>query len=1007
MYCRAVLVSGVLATRKPPDLGCSKILLIMLLSQVLRPMMRRDGCERSWWGLNLVQIKVFLRHRARGYAKKVPVVTSFGVYFRRNGRLRGKKLCVSLHYSMWSRFYIPFFLLFSGHNLSAQEVPLIRHFSPSDYRAQNQNWSLAQSEQAGWMYAGNNRGLLEFDGSRWGVFSMPENQTVRSVATGKKGEVFCGGFAEFGYWETDTNGRLAYQSLSRGIQAKHLDKEEIWHILVTKDFVLFQSFSTIYKYDYQKVTILQPPGAIMFAREVQGRVLVPVIERGIYELLPDNTFRLMAGTEILSNAIVQFMVPDPQGGIWVGTTNQGMYQVGSGYCRVWNGPLNSAFRQHQLNKAVALRRGGWAIGTILNGVYILDAQGQLQYHINYENGLQNNTVLALCEDRDGNLWVGLDKGIDLVALRAPMTVFSDQAGVIGAVYSAAQHNGRLYVGTNQGVFVRKNQTFELVKGTQGQVWQLQVFDNQLLCGHNTGTFRIDGYSAANISNVTGGWCTVAMPDRPDLLIQGTYTGLVVFKRSPAHGWAYSHKIDGFGEPLKKIAFDTAGNLWGVHPNKGLFRLRLDSDKRKISAFKKFSRADGLPSEYQLDMAQIGHELVLDAHTHPLKMVDSLGQVSFRPVGEVHYRHKWLPGKGSDYFVVDSSGVEWHSGGQAFPLPVALTPNFENIVALNDNQYLFCQESGYMLLDKNSLPSGVNDVSGSCAIRWIRGANGQVYLPDNRDQVFPYKQNSLTIHFAAPFFEHAPLFSWRLDGFSDQWSPMQPNAEKEFINLPPGHYVFRVRSNSGSAEASVAFRISAPWYGTWWAFGALAALFLSVFALIERFSQMRLIRQQARLETDKQMELSRQRLSAEREKLTLEVDTKSRELSNAALNLIRKNEALQHLRSELLQAGNDAKALAKMARMIDAHLEGDHDWEVFQESFNQVHDDFFKRLMGAYSDLTPGDLRLAAYLKMNLSSKEIAPLLNISVRGVENKRYRLRKKIGLPEDANLTEFIMGF
>ena len=61
----------------------------------------------------------------------------------------------------------------------------------------------------------------------------------------------------------------------------------------------------------------------------------------------------------------------------------------------------------------------------------------------------------------------------------------------------------------------------------------------------------------------------------------------------------------------------------------------------------------------------------------------------------------------------------------------------------------------------------------------------------------------------------------------------------------------------------------------------------------------------------------------------------------------------------------------------------------------------------FPELTPGDLRLAAYLKMNLSSKEIAPLLNISVRGVENKRYRLRKKLGLAEEANLAEFILSF
>ena len=142
-------------------------------------------------------------------------------------------------------------------------------------------------------------------------------------------------------------------------------------------------------------------------------------------------------------------------------------------------------------------------------------------------------------------------------------------------------------------------------------------------------------------------------------------------------------------------------------------------------------------------------------------------------------------------------------------------------------------------------------------------------------------------------------------------------------------------------------------------------------------------------------------------LALEVENKTRELSNAAFNLIRKNTALQHLKEDLLSSDKDAASLRKIVRRIEEHLEGDHDWEIFEESFNRVHDDFFVRLLHDFPDLTPGDLRLAAYLKMNLASKEIAPLLNISVRGVENKRYRLRKKIGLPEEANLTEFILNF
>jgi DNA-binding CsgD family transcriptional regulator len=81
--------------------------------------------------------------------------------------------------------------------------------------------------------------------------------------------------------------------------------------------------------------------------------------------------------------------------------------------------------------------------------------------------------------------------------------------------------------------------------------------------------------------------------------------------------------------------------------------------------------------------------------------------------------------------------------------------------------------------------------------------------------------------------------------------------------------------------------------------------------------------------------------------------------------------------------------------------------MFENLFDQAHENFFRRLKLAYPDLTPSDFRLCAYLRMNLSSKEIAPLLNISIRGVEEKRYRLRKKLNLTADQNLTDFIIGF
>ncbi|HNX78751.1 MAG TPA: LuxR C-terminal-related transcriptional regulator, partial [Prolixibacteraceae bacterium] len=87
-------------------------------------------------------------------------------------------------------------------------------------------------------------------------------------------------------------------------------------------------------------------------------------------------------------------------------------------------------------------------------------------------------------------------------------------------------------------------------------------------------------------------------------------------------------------------------------------------------------------------------------------------------------------------------------------------------------------------------------------------------------------------------------------------------------------------------------------------------------------------------------------------------------------------------------------------------EGNSDWEFFQEAFNKADRDFLKKLKEAHPLLTPNDLKLCVYLRLNMSSKEIAPMLNISPQSVEIKRFRLRKKLELDHEQNLTEYILN-
>jgi len=130
-----------------------------------------------------------------------------------------------------------------------------------------------------------------------------------------------------------------------------------------------------------------------------------------------------------------------------------------------------------------------------------------------------------------------------------------------------------------------------------------------------------------------------------------------------------------------------------------------------------------------------------------------------------------------------------------------------------------------------------------------------------------------------------------------------------------------------------------------------------------------------------------------------------------MQVTQKNEALYDLKEQLKHISQkvnpDAqKYLQKLIKNIERNTSQKEDWEKFELHFDQVYENFTKRIREKYPNLTPNDIKLCAYLRMNLSTKEIAPLLNISIRGVEISRYRLHKKLNMPQNENLIDFMMN-
>tara|TARA_B100000929_G_C15438017_1_gene397047 strand:- start:560 stop:1036 length:477 start_codon:yes stop_codon:yes gene_type:complete len=156
---------------------------------------------------------------------------------------------------------------------------------------------------------------------------------------------------------------------------------------------------------------------------------------------------------------------------------------------------------------------------------------------------------------------------------------------------------------------------------------------------------------------------------------------------------------------------------------------------------------------------------------------------------------------------------------------------------------------------------------------------------------------------------------------------------------------------------------------------------------------------------KNLEAEQEIIQLRNEKLEQDMANKNRELAVSTMSLIKKNEFLTSIKEKLKNSGDTAK-VKSVIKTIDKDISEEDNWKFFKKAFSNADKDFFKKVKAKHPELTSNDLKLCAYLRLNLSSKEIAPLLNISVKSVEIKRYRLRKKMELDREVNLTDYILS-
>jgi hypothetical protein len=949
-------------------------------------------------------------------------------------------------------------LMMSRVDVSAQSMvsglPFVRNFQTVEYKAGIQNWDIAQDKR-GILYIANNFGLLEYDGHRWHTYGVNKGTKVRSVAIDKRGRIYVGCQGDFGYFFPDNRGQLTYVSLADSLESQYRNFDEAWSIYIDDDRVYFCTFSLIYVYENGSLSIIRPENPIDLSFLVNRQLFVNERSRGL-SVLEGDKLSVLKGSSILPLQTDQYLIS---------TSRRGMFRMDNGKVTPWNVKLQPFFVEAHVNCMVRLKNGNVALGTQNGGLLIFDEEGNMLRQMTRGRGLESRTILCIYEDDLNNLWIGHNNGIAYMELGSPFTFIDEQSGLPGTGYAAFLDNDKLYLGTNTGLYVKSKNSltdFKLVSNTLGQVYHVGRYGDDLMLGHHSGAYRIEDDVARQISTEPGAWVFRNLKGAPSKLIGGIYAGLLLYETSGGK-WNLKKSIPGFGESSRVMEEDHNGDLWVTHGYKGAYRLTLNEAKDSVVKVSYYGSDKGFPTNHLINVFKIRNELLFSGELGVYKynpatdsfVPDDLFTTKLGNLAQIWFMQE--DALGNIYFVGrEHMGVFQRNPIGEYKLLANdfskirkyLNDDLMNITILKNNEVLFGAKEGFIHYDptqrrgnNNFFRTLIRNVSatnsGADSVifygNYFQGDSVVTHQLENFKPELPYNSNSINFTFAATSYEGDAdmLYQFYLENYEKEWSSWGNKIQKEYTNLKEGTYTFHVRARNLngmiSREAAYKFVIRPPWYRSIWAYSVygisvIALLFAGFNALdrkYQREQKLMVLKQKKELtakdnELEKLSQQSHMEISRlQNEKLESELRHMNNELGTATMHLLNKNEFITGIKTNLNSIAKRSnsddlkKELLQITKDIEQNISADSDWEHFQFHFDRVHGDFTNRFKGAFPVLSPQEIKLSAYLRMNLSTKEIAQLLNISVRGVEISRYRLRKKLQLDRNQNLQDFILNF
>ena len=892
--------------------------------------------------------------------------------------------------------------------LSQELTQPIQNFSSAHYGAASQNWDLT-IDSKGIIYAANNEGLLSYDGQKWELHSLPLGSIIRSVYA-HNGRIYTGSYQEFGFWERNRKGKMTYTSLMHLLKDYEMQNEEIWDILSYKGAIYFRSFGAIYKYDKDK--IIPVKNVVSNAMQVfNGKLLLSVGKEGIFSLEDDDKLVPLPQQELLRDQVIIELENDGDQ-LLIGTRNA-LYTFDGKTCVLYEDrALNELLERFELNHILRISDSELVFATVKNGILHYNKRTKRAKIYNRNSGLQNNTVLGMAV-RNGKIWLGLDNGIDAINFKSPVNFYTEDTGELGAVYDLALFESGLYLSSNTGVYYLNEKGLDLVAGAEGHSWNLEIIDGELYSNHNTGTFKIVDQKFVPVDSRTGSFDLQKVPGNSNALLIGNYTGISVYFPETRE----VRELEELNFPVKKLVYENPEIIWAAHPYEGVYRIGLDKDLNKTKFIQKMGdfKNTGL---YRADVFKINNQIAVLKDNHWFKynsFTDTL--TAFEELKE-YENHKLLKEINNGFWFINTlTNTLVYTNFKDVKLNLSylelngrLVKGHENIIPVNDSIYFVTLNDGFGRINLNELIRVKKKEDLSDPVIYSISDSKDSYDPASMPSM-PYNSaREIVVGIALPDSEATGLF-YELKGRSNLQGKVE-NGTLKFQNLSYGDYELKVFALSpqevSSKIATLEFKVLPPWYLSNLLKFFYLLVFLFLIGMIYWFNRLKLRKHQYVLEQKFKKEHEERLNKLEKDRLMDEINSKRKELANTTMIGARKNEVLMEIQGELSKDKDKFSnqfRLKHIMNKINREIKSKDEWKLFETNFNELHEDFFKDLLSAYPNLSNKDLKLCSYLKMNMSSKEIAPLMGITVRGVEVHRYRLRKKMDLDSKENLTNFFI--